>query len=214
MIFRLPALVLSFLLLVTPAFSFDWGPVVTRVEKSVVQISHITAEEHLSIASGMQAACTGFSINRAKGYFLTASHCKGEEMRINRSTAWMLYESVAEDLMVLSAAVVRKPALRPSTQHMTRGMEVFSLGYAYGLDEPLFRFGHVSHPGMKLDYGMAYGKGTFFIIDITSIGGMSGGPVLDAEGKVVSIIQLGDGMSGLGRPIGVILAHTGQYWER
>jgi hypothetical protein len=51
------------------------------------------------------------------------------------------------------------------------------------------------------------------MLDSAIPGGMSGGPMFDEDGLVVSITQRGDNYTTIGRPIADIHAASSQYWQ-
>ena len=203
--------------LVTGPASTDWSKPVAKVQASTVRLSF----ESLNMRTGEmgEAVCTAFSIKSNKGAFyhnfLTAAHCSDENMLIDKKPALSIYVNTSLDLMVVQVAAENfyHPPLKPSTRQLVRGLEVGALGYGFGFTEPLFRAGHISHPGYN-GIESPWGKDQIiFIFDGPYIGGMSGGPVFDQDGRVVSIIQMSNSLSGLGRPISVIYSATAQYWN-
>lgn len=193
---RFLILFLSFLSLASCSFGQDWSPIFTKVEHSLV------------IVTNEEGFCTGFVINAAKGTILTAAHCIGGEEKADGQEAEILKVDKDNDLAVLRIEDCKKPPLLPRIKPVEPGLAVASLGYAYRLPHPVFRTGYVSYgPALLPDF-----KGEAVMIDYTPLKGMSGGPVIDGEGNVVSITQIGDGMSGLGRSINQIWSLTKTWW--
>jgi S1-C subfamily serine protease len=164
----------------------------------------------------LQTVCTASSIDEQRGMFLTANHCvNSKQVRVNWQIAWVVKADVKLDLAVLQSPGVRLPALKPYTGIILAGMDIASFGHAYGWELPLFRGGHVSHPYMlvpEVTAAYPYLDGRFLVMDYALIGGMSGGPVVNPDGLLVSINQMGNGVQGLGQPIDVILGATAGFW--
>lgn len=70
--------------------------------------------------------------------------------------------------------------------------------------------GHIS----AVDATVEYLSGKWTVFDQPGIGGMSGGAIVDTDGKVVSVTQMSDrSQVGLGRGIGEIYAATKAFWK-
>ena len=54
----------------------------------------------------------------------------------------------------------------------------------------------------------------FMYLDMVTTPGQSGGPVVDSEGRVVTINQLGDGINSVDRTLTEVYKHLGKYWEK
>ncbi len=214
--YPVPTIVAAVLVLL-PSFGiakdFSWIEVVKKVALSVVAVQRPTAGENGEpvIANG----CTGFVIHAHDGYVMTAHHCLNEgtadAIFVDGEPTRLVWSSVIHDAAVLSVKT-RKPALRLSYRALEWGMPVATLGYGYGLDGALFRAGYVANPGVK-DPRTGYPDVTWFVFDRPFIGGQSGGPVFDVDGRVVSIVQMSDNYSGVGRPLAAIYELSKQYWQ-
>jgi S1-C subfamily serine protease len=51
-------------------------------------------------------------------------------------------------------------------------------------------------------------------VDAAFVGGMSGGPLVNARGEVVMIVQMASDRIGLGRGIEQIRDRVGRYWGK
>lgn len=212
---RALTLTLALLLIIAPAVAADsWESVSRSLYASVARVSVYTDP-------GVPAAtCSAFSINEDRNYYLTAAHCAGEYLMLDNQIAWRIYFNDELDLMVVQAPGLTRLALEPSRRAVTQGTEIAAYGYAEGLPLPSLRTGVVQLANIQLDIwvgdpftGRVVTGQRWHVSDYAYIGGMSGGPVVDRSGRIVSIVQLGSPTSGLGRPLDVILEATGQFWE-
>lgn len=156
--------------------------------------------------------CTGFVIDTAKGYVLTADHCiQGyPNPIINGLTAEEIFYVPQLDIAVLKApGVLGLPALKARTKVWDEGMKITFYGYAAGLELKVIK-GSVLLPLM-----LSPGIDTPSALMKPAIEkGMSGGPVLDSEGMVVAINQKtfpGVGLA-VGVPAPIIKAYVEDYW--
>ncbi len=169
------------------------------VMHSLVRISAISDD-------GMVGwSCTGWAIAPRK--FMTAAHCTlplaEEHARLfaDGRPALVIKEDEATDLAVVVVDLDR-PALEIRITPLTVGEKVLSSGYAYGWMNPItfahvvellnFRIEEDIYPGMIVRDGF--------------IGGMSGGPIYDVNGKVVGMVQRSTVQVGYGVEAATILA--------
>ena len=200
----------------TSVESFNWSKVVTKIERSTVAIQ-------IMDEGTLETICTGFSIRDNVPFYMTAAHCIVEDGNyIDGKRAGIIYFDNQMDVVILVGSVGR-PAVRPRKAELRVGAEVGAYGYGLGHERPFFRAGNVSdvnHPIPELSYYVQFGwpdwsREPFLIVDQISIGGMSGGPIFDTDGRVVSLTQLGFDAIGISasRMIADILAATGEYWQ-
>jgi S1-C subfamily serine protease len=186
----------------------DWTPVADKLSKSVVYIE------------SKGGSCTGFVVHSdAKGkdkedvdYVLTAAHCDGDELYVDQTVARTLWKDTKKDLMVLEVSDLGRPALRLAKANPKIGDEVASYGYGWGLERPMFRTGHVSDDNTYIpESGIG---GPFMVIDAQFVSGQSGGPVVNAAGEVVLMVQRGGQGVGLGVGVEVMRSKAGRYVEK
>lgn len=183
----------------------DWSAVVKQVERSVVWVQ-----------VGEAGGCTAFVIDQAKHYLLTASHCKPEShdasLWVDYVPARIVFFDSKRDLMILEAKDIdpTRPALKLAAKNPAIGEDVMSIGYGYALERPFFRQTHVQDDKMSLP---GVEGGPFISTDTTFVGGQSGGPVVNAAGEVVLIVQRGDGgTTGIGVGAETIRDRVGRFF--
>lgn len=128
--------------------------------------------------------------------FVTAAHCTvplheyfGSRLYADGRPAYVIAEDEIVDLSLIITDIV-KPSLtirdRALVADPFKGYEtVQAMGYGLGFTSPVI----TNHTAMLLNYNLdpdIY-SGTIFVGEF--IGGMSGGPIYDVEGKVVGVVQ-------------------------
>lgn len=187
--------------------------VIERAQASVVRITGVMDVEEESLQAwhpaiswtytqdGARAnyVCSGFVI----GHHLvqTAAHCVGKDMTADGIKATVLKVSKGYDLALLDVATDKAP-LKFRDSSVERFEMLNGIGYAWGwtvqsvLAERAFLVDTAPYedgaPGLIVQFGY--------------IGGMSGGPVIDNEGKVVGIVQQSNGQVGYGVATNLIRA--------
>lgn len=194
---RLALSVVALSLLSVPAPAQDWASVAGKVEKSLVALS-----------TNGRLMCSGFVIDSQRDFVQTAAHCvEGRDVAVDGVPATVVAYDQATDLAVLHAPT-SKPALKPSKRALKKGMPVMSVGHAYGFEQVTVRPGYVSSlendlPGFGYDY---------LAVVPALVGGQSGGPIVDRDGNVVAINQVGDDYTGWGQTIKKVLSVVGRFW--
>lgn len=178
-----------------------WSPIAEKVEKSLA-----------FLMVGQEGSCTAFSINEKENYVLTANHCfghdvEGKDLLVDNAPAKLVARDQKKDLLVLFVKGLDKPAIHLAKSNPKVGDEMASYGFGYALSKPLFRVTHAS----AIDTEEAPGE---IITDTDFTPGQSGGPVVNADGDLVMIVQAGDGHGlGIGRGVEDIKKAVGRYFE-
>jgi S1-C subfamily serine protease len=197
---RLFAAALAICIASAPVHATDWRSAAS-VRKSIVQLE-------LHSDAGMEGSCTAFSIHRARRYYMTAAHCIGPVFTMmDGHMVTVLYLNEGLDLAVIQAddASPLRPALRGAVSY-EQGQEIAAWGYGYGWTEPGIKTGNIY--AILLD-----GPQEWIVTDFSLIPGQSGGPVIDRDGRVISINQLSDDRTGGTTSIRTMKSMTKKYWE-
>jgi hypothetical protein len=185
----------------------NWPAVADKLGKSIV---------YIETTSG---SCTGFVIaddERDKDHdrvdwLMTAAHCEGPELYADRMTTKIRWKDTKADMMVLEVSDTGRPALVLAKDNPKIGDELGSYGFGFGLERAMFRIAHVSDDDTYIpEDGIG---GPFMVIDAQFVGGMSGGPVINAAGEVVMIVQRGGQGVGLGIGAEKIRSKAGRYFR-
>lgn len=197
------ALITSVLLLSSSALSAatDWTGIAAKLRDSVVNIETNGDEG--------EGRCSGFVIDDARDFVMTAAHCLDREIFVNSEPADVKARDVKNDLAVLYVKDLDHDAVTLSRETPKVGEEVASYGFGWGLERPLFRVGHVSDnktsfPGLE--------GGPWIVVDAAFIGGQSGCPIVNLKGEVVAIVQRTTDRSGIGVGADVIRDKMGKYF--
>jgi S1-C subfamily serine protease len=188
--------------------AIDWATLVKDLARSVVAIER----------NDNGVSCTGFVINsRVKkddedlDYVLTAAHCEADKLWADQSEARVIAKNKEKDLIVLAIEDSGRPALKLAADNPRIGEEVASFGYGYGLEKPMLRMTHIAAETYIPYEGIG---GPLFMTDATFVGGQSGGPVINAAGEVVMVVQRGTDSVGIGVGADTIRSKVGKYWEK
>jgi S1-C subfamily serine protease len=172
-------------------------------------VASLTARSTAALSYAGPGACTAFSIDARRQLFLTAAHCITEgEVKIDGYVAWVVWQDVEADLAVLHSFAVVKPSLRPGKSTYI-GQELASLGYAYGHIEAVFKV----HVVATREITVENLPGKWLLVGPAFIPGMSGGPVVNEDERVVGVILRATEQLGYARPISDVYALTKAFWE-
>lgn len=189
----------------------SWDGVFDRAKQSVVRLE-------MNDEAGKPAGlCSAFSINEDRNYYLTAAHCYDAQMHVGNHMAQPVYFAPDLDLMVVSIPGITRRALMPGRQAVN-GQDVAAIGYAEGL-ELAIRTGTVQRADhlRTLRIGDIFSfveiTARFMETDFALIGGQSGGPMVDRNGRLISVNQAGSAIQAFGRPLSVIVTAVGSYFQ-
>jgi S1-C subfamily serine protease len=181
----------------------DWPSTAETLNKSVVTV--ISAD----------GSCTGFVVNahakNDKDYILTAAHCDGKDLYADHAVAKVIWKDAKKDLLILEVDDLDRPAVSFAPKNPIQGEEIASLGYGMSLEQPMFRLAHVSNAAIAVP---EIEGGPFVMIDAAFVPGQSGGPVVNAAGEVVSIVQRASGLVGIGVGTEQIRSAIKRYLEK
>lgn len=180
----------------------SWTAIAEKLNQSTVFVEIVTGTDTVG-------SCTGIMINAEKHYVLTAGHCDGEKILVDGTATYKVFKDERKDLLVLRAANVDRPAIKLAKNGPVQGDQVASHGYGFGLEKPMFRVAHVSNTDMVIE-GLS---GPFAMVDGAFVPGQSGGPVVNDQGELVMIVQMGNEMLGLGVDAKVIRDKVGRYFS-
>ena len=154
--------------------------------------------------------CTVTSINATAHYWLTAAHCVEPEMLIASHIATVVFVDTAADLAVLTTVNFSLPAVVLRETAPSVGEAVIMAGHPVGLADLQVFSGHVSSLLTRV------GGETHMMFNLLACNGNSGSVVVDAEGRVVSVLQIafGPGCSAFsgGAPYEVVKRLVGAYF--
>lgn len=145
------------------------------------------------------AFCTTFAINEKRHLWMTAAHCLQDEMAVYVSGDEVHVAAVdhVQDIAVLMTPTVTAKGfhLQDAPPQYGQPIHIIAYGLAMGSGDQMLVQGTIASPEAHLFDRPA----PFAVLDITACKGMSGGPVLNVEGELVSLVQLSIG-EACGRP--------------
>ena len=153
------------------------APKPSDITRSMVQITY-----------GDRQFCTGFVVSASRGVAVTADHCipaPGGEIFVDGKPSEVL--KVARGIALVSVETMTKPSLSIRMTKPELGTPVTGYGYGYG-DLMVIRR-NVS--GFKA-FGLDLRGANIVAVDGPFVDGMSGGPLVDDDGRVVGVIQASD----------------------
>lgn len=192
--------VVAVLMVGTTLAANQWSIAIAKLEKSVVQLSD---------------NCSGFVINEAEDYVLTAKHCGPDDpskpVVVDNIPGKIVATDVHKDLLVVHVPGIDKPALVLAKKAADYGDAVVSFGYGGGFERPMLRQAIVAQPKALVPPA---GPGEWVMLDAAFVGGQSGGPVVNEAGEVVMVVQMSNAYMGLGRSAEEIKDRVGKYFAK
>lgn len=151
---------------------------IDSVSRSVVMI--VTSSE----VPGQSGVCAGFVTSASKGEAITARHCVPENEDVTLMVDGIPSEVVKQNQVFALVKIpsMSKPALDLRKDKPSLGEKVYTFGFGYGMYTIFQRYVAGLYNGdILLDGPLAHG--------------MSGGPVVDEQGKVIGLNQASDGVT-------------------
>lgn len=158
---------------------------VNRTNASIVKVTTSTHVMTLMGPADRKGICTGFTIG--PDTVLTADHCLGENFLADGKPATLLHGDQYYDLAILKVPGLGKPALDFREATVMYNEDLIAIGYGNGYNVTLPLHERVIVPSVKISSDSPTG----IILQGGLIQGMSGGPIIDGNGLVVSIVQKG-----------------------
>jgi hypothetical protein len=183
---------------------------VKPVQWATVNVDEDSGEETTGPISNH---CSAGKISN-RGFWLTAAHClaSDETRYVDGHEALIVSVDRTEDLGILYVPTAPGTPLKLATHSAGWYDELETAGYSFGFYAPFYFRGHVARP----TFVFPDRPQTYVIWDMPCAGGQSGSPVLDASGKLVSVLQIGfgQGFSTIcgGATYGSIRAFAGSYF--
>ncbi len=169
--------------------------------------------QKLAASTVKLTGCSGIVIDANRKHVLTAAHCgtdKPEDLLVDSEPAVVVSKDIDYDLLVLKVPELDKPALSLAKDDAKAGQLVASMGYGASLEKPMFRTNTVSIEQVQIESL----KGQWVLFENPFVGGQSGGPVVNLDGDLVSIVQMSNATTGIGRSVKLLKEKVGRYFTR
>jgi hypothetical protein len=165
----------------------------------------------LTLADG-HIYCTAFSINQRQGYWMTARHCSQISVPGFLYGEWtaVVYQDMVADIAVIQSGF-HAPALKIAPEVPLAGAAIFAIGYPYGIVQ-MVTYGRIGQVLVRVpmdETGRLSPPSMFF--DLTAAPGNSGSPVMDSQGRVVSVLW--GGIPGSGHTLGSLWDHVNRIYR-
>ena len=157
----------------------DWATVIKPAFKQVMRL------EILREDAESPKVCTLAVINKAAGWGLTAAHCvtkpqaQGISITANGRHAEVVRVNDLLDLAVVKVSVRGEEQFALADETPVPGTPVAIVGYAFGDPDVLFQFGYIAQTKNSAT--------KLVMLNVDVLGGDSGGPCIDAKGRLVAI---------------------------
>ena len=159
--------------------------------------------------------CTISSIDQERHYWITAAHCLaeiGQEGRYIEGSPIVIVEISEEmDIAVVQVDGISVPALALQVGPTTWQQDILIVGHPFGYDPVFITRGYVANPRGLIE------ASPYMLFNVAAAPGNSGSPVLNLNGEIVSILQIGWGESFSPVTGGATygdLQHFAQYFQQ
>jgi V8-like Glu-specific endopeptidase len=155
----------------------EWRGVAQRLEASVYRMAIVGA--------GGSSGCSAWLLNAERDIVVTAGHCApaGVSVTVGGRHAELLVANADLDVAVLSVRGIRGTPLQFRSTVVTLGMPVATIGYPMRSRQPIFRAGWVAGTSVTMP------DSTGLMLDLVVQAGQSGSPVVDSDGRVVTMVR-------------------------
>lgn len=156
--------------------------------------------------------CSAFVINEKKHLIMTADHCMGSEVIwVEGREAREIFHVPELDVAIMEAPATHQRSLEPRLDIPTPGEPLRALGYAGGVQAVKTLNMRLLLPVIKI-FPM---EGLWVLYAPANQPGMSGGPIVDEGGRVVTISQQMNNKPdvSISHPMFEIYQVTKEYWE-
>lgn len=150
----------------------------------VDQILRSTIRVEYSPEEKQHAICTGSVVSASKGIGITATHCIDPDGQLYVDGHPEKVIKSGETMTLISVPVMTKPPLALREDEVAIGEDVWTFGYAWG---NMMVFHRVIAAYQELN----------LLTDGPLAPGMSGGPVVDAKGRLVGVNQAANEVIGV-----------------
>jgi len=199
--------------------SAEWMDTLNRIRPSVALLQNV---HHGFDGEFHENRCTAFSINQKERFYATVAHCVDDsfDLKVGGKEAVILVIDKKYDLAVVrvyggdAPAIPLADTIEESTwkpdQTLDWCSEMGGGGFANGNTIPTAMMGCTVYANIYADKW----ERSFGWFSTNFVEGMSGGPVVNKEGKLISIIQVTNPpFGGGGATLGDLKEKLGKYWE-
>lgn len=204
----LPAVALTLVLLSASPQGQDWSLHTSQYTRSVF---HLESNE---------GHCSAILVNAKDTVVLTAAHCvpdkvEGRSLAVDEKHADLIRMNTVIDLALLRVPEITGTPVALRSQHVNAGLPVMVVGHGFGALRLKFGFGWISD---ERDASLRHVGDRLYFAAAGEVPGHSGGALVDADGKLVSVVQgvlySGPSAFGIGAPRDVVDDFVKPFWPK